>query len=308
MKKIFGITLMVASLMTTYGQQMPESNLYSLNKFSINPAYAGYNGCAEGYISNLSQWGGFEGAPRTSYFMVHSGIPSLNENMSVGGQVVMDRTDMIDRLSAVVSYGYKLDLGNEQILRFGLSGGMYQVNADPSQATVLDGNDDVVLSGASRGVTFSSEFGAFYSWNGIQFGVSVPEIFQRKVDFNIQGLSSEYYLRRNFQVFGSYKYEVSDIITVEPNFLYKTVGNGLSQIDFNVVGTYDNLVSLGLGYRTHSGLMTQLHANIKDMFYLGYAYAVPGNGIIQYSSGSHEIMLGIKLCKDTNTEKSSLVE
>ena len=98
----------------------------------------------------------------------------------------------------------------------------------------------------------------------------------------------------------------SNIYCFTPNFLYKTVGNGLNQFDINVIGTYNELISLGLGYRTHSGLMTQLHVKLKDMYSLGYAYAVPGAGITSYASGSHEIMIGIKLCKKTNEAPSSL--
>jgi type IX secretion system PorP/SprF family membrane protein len=308
MKKIIGILIMVSTVLYSFGQQMPESNLYSLNSFTLNPAYAGYNKCLEAHISNLSQWTGFDGAPGTSYLTVHSGLPNLNPNMGVGGQIVMDRTDMINRLSAVGSYSYKLNLGSDHFLRLGISAGMYQVNADATNATVFDNNDAVVINGINKGTTFSSEFGIHYNYKSIQFGVAVPEIFQRNINFNIAGLSSEYYLRRNLQVYGSYKYELSDVITLQPNFLYKTVGNGLNQFDINLIGTYNNLISLGLGYRTHSGLMTQLHIKLKDMYSLGYAYAVPGAGITSYASGSHEIMIGIKLCKKANEAPSSLKE
>lgn len=289
--------MVFSAVLSISAQQLPESNLYMLNRYAINPAYAGFEGKLEGYVSNLSQWSGFSGAPRTSYFMVHSDMPSVNKNMSVGGQIVMDRTSMINRLSAVVSYGYKLDLGNEHFLRFGLSGGMYQASANPTNATVLDNNDNIVLGGVNKGVTLSTEFGALYSFKGVQFGISVPEVFQRKVDFNIQGLSSDYYLKRNLQVYGSYLYEVSEFVKIEPSVFMKTIGNGIYQLDFNVLGTYKDLISLGLGYRTHSGILSQLHVKLKDMFYIGYAYSVPGRGLISYTSGSHEIMIGTRLSK-----------
>jgi type IX secretion system PorP/SprF family membrane protein len=304
MKKLQLTIAMLMLMLPFYAQQLPESNLHLLNRYSINPAYAGFNGCMEAYVSNLSQWGGFDGAPKTSYFSIHSALPELNENMSIGGQMVMDRTDMINRFSAVVSYGYKLDLGNEHFLRFGLAAGMYQVNADPTSATVLESGDAIVLAGVNKGITFSSEFGALYHWKNVQFGVSIPELFQRKIDFNIQGLGSEYYLNRSLQIFGSYKFEINDEFTVEPAFLFKTIGTGIGQLDFTALGTYKDMVSLGLGYRTNSGLLAQFHYKIKDMISLGYSYAVPGSGIIQYTSGSHEIMLGIKLCKE-KTQNSS---
>jgi outer membrane protein OmpA-like peptidoglycan-associated protein len=44
------------------------------------------------------------------------------------------------------------------------------------------------------------------------------------------------------------------------------------------------------------------------MLMIGYAYEFSGANISSYGNGSHEIMIGFKMCKEKNTEQSSLGE
>jgi len=274
-------------------QQLPESNLYQFNKYGINPAYTGFNQeCVEGYASHLNQWVGMDGAPTTNYFSIHSG---LGENMGLGGGMTLDKAAYVSRFSARLSYAYRVKLGDDHNLRFGLSGGLYQVKIDATTAQVDDLTDDVISSGAQSGMTFDSEFGIFYNYKGFQLGVSVPQIFETRAKLDFQDLDG-FTGKRHIVGYTGYKWEVNDTWAIEPSVLFKTSGAGLSQIDFNAMVTYNNLISLGGGYRTHIGPMARLGLNIKDMFTIGYAYEFAGANISAYASGSHEIMIGVKFC------------
>jgi len=69
MKKFVRNTLIVASSMLaiqTMAQQTPQSSVYNYNRFALNPAYAGAEGCTQIFFSHLNQWGKVEGAPVTS--------------------------------------------------------------------------------------------------------------------------------------------------------------------------------------------------------------------------------------------------
>jgi type IX secretion system PorP/SprF family membrane protein len=288
---IFTATLILG--FSAQAQQLPESNLYSFNKYGINPAYTGYDGCLEAYASHLSQWVGIEGSPTTNYFSIHSGI---GKNMGLGGGIILDNAAYVSRFSGRLSYAYRVKLGDDHNLRFGLSAGLYQLKIDATFATVDDVTDDVITGGVQRGMTFDSEFGLFYSLKNFQFGVSIPQIFETRTKLNFQdldGFSGE----RHIVAFTSYNWELNEKYKVEPSVLYKTAQNGLAQIDFNALFTYNNLISIGGGYRTHIGPLARLGINIKDVFVLGYAYEFAGANISAYSNGSHEIMLGMKLCK-----------
>jgi outer membrane protein OmpA-like peptidoglycan-associated protein len=53
----------------------------------------------------------------------------------------------------------------------------------------------------------------------------------------------------------------------------------------------------GLGYRTKVGLIGRVGINIQKLFFIGYAYEAPMSNIASYSAGSHEVILGLRLCK-----------
>jgi type IX secretion system PorP/SprF family membrane protein len=288
---IFTATLILG--FSVEAQQLPESNLYSFNKYGINPAYTGYDGCLEAYASHLSQWVGIDGAPTTNYFSIHSGI---GKNMGFGGGIILDNAAYVSRFSGRLSYAYRLKLGDDHNLRFGLSAGLYQLKIDATFATVDDLSDDVITGGVQRGMTFDSEFGLFYNLKNFQFGLSVPQIFETRTKLNFQDLDG-FTGERHIVAFTSYNLELNEKYRIEPSVLYKTAQNGLAQVDFNALFTYNNLISIGGGYRTHIGPLARLGINIKDVFVLGYAYEFSGSNISAYSNGSHEIMLGMKLCK-----------
>lgn len=274
-------------------QQLPESNLYNFNKYNINPAYTGYNGCLELYGSHLSQWVGIDGSPSTNFFSIHSGI---GKNMGIGGGVVLDKASFVSRFSAKVSYAYRIKLGDDHNLRFGLSAGLFQIKLDATNAVVDDVTDEVVSGGAQSGMNFDSEFGIFYNLKGLQLGVSIPQVMETQADLQFEGIDG-FTSRRHFVAYGGYDIELNDKWNIEPSVLYKTAQSGLNQFDFNGMVTFNDMISVGAGYRTHIGMIARLGISIKDMVYLGYAYEFSGANILSYSTGSHEIMLGLKLCK-----------
>jgi type IX secretion system PorP/SprF family membrane protein len=64
-----------------------------------------------------------------------------------------------------------------------------------------------------------------------------------------------------------------------------------TQFDINVRALWKNMVWAGVSYRIDDALGVMAGVNIKS-FRVGYSYDVTTSGINNYSSGSHEIMLG----------------
>jgi type IX secretion system PorP/SprF family membrane protein len=285
-------------------QQLPESNLYTFNKYNINPAYTGFNDCLEIYGSHLSQWVGIDGAPSTNYFSAHSGI---GKNMGLGGGIILDNAAFISRFSAKLSYAYRINFGEDHNLRFGLSAGLYQVKVDATSAIVDDVTDEVVSGGAQSGMSFNSDFGVFYSIKGFQFGISVPQVFETEAKLQFQNVDG-FTEKRHYVGYAGYDYVINEKWNAEPSVLYKTAQSGLNQLDLNGMVTYNKLISVGVGYRTHVGILARLGLSIKDKFVLGYAYEFAGANISSYGSGSHEIMLGVKFCKEVKNDNKSSFE
>jgi len=278
-------------------QQLPLSNLYNFNKYQLNPAYTGYNNCVEVNASRLNQWVGIEGAPITNYITAHS---AFGKNMALGGGVILDKASFINRLSVRLSYAYRLKLGVNQNLRFGISGGMYQVQIDAMSAIADDANDEVISNGAQSGLAFDSEFGVWYNFKKFQFSLSIPQIFETTAGLDFASLDG-FDAKRHLVIYSGYDFEINKNWNIEPSILYKNVKLDNAQLDANAMVSYKKFISLGLGYRTNVGLLAKMSLNIKNKYLLGYAYEFAGANISSFSSGSHEIMLGIKFCKKSNT-------
>ena len=275
-------------------QQMPQTNLYNENIFNINPAYAGYNPtCLEAYVGHITQWVGVDGAPSTNYLDIHKGF---GKHLGLGAGFISDNTTMINRFSGNVSASYRIGLGENQNVRIGVSLGVYRVGVNTEQAIVQDPSDDVI-QGSRSGMTFNNEVGIIYNYKKFLIGVSVPQAFETSASYETGATEGEFGIERHFTAFSKYEWSLSEKIDLEPSALMKKVG-AVNQFDLNLMGTYNKIISLGFGYRTDVGMLARLRLKFKEVFVLGYAYEFAGSNISSYSSGSHEIMLGLTFCKE----------
>jgi len=75
-------------------------------------------------------------------------------------------------------------------------------------------------------------------------------------------------------------------------------------LDFNIKVNFKEQMWGGLSYRTNDALVIIAGYNIKDKINIGYSYDVTLSELKQYSTGSHEILLGYKVF--TEARKSSV--
>jgi type IX secretion system PorP/SprF family membrane protein len=293
MRNIKYIFVLVGLFNLVYAQQMPTSNLYTADQFSVNPAFSGSTNCVGGYLGRLSQFSGIgeSQSPETSSLGVYS---PLFKTMGIGARLILDNTPMIDKTSASFSYIYGLTLKKEHQLRFALSLGFYQINLDFSDVIVEDYSDDIITSGVQNTMTVSNEFSLYYTYKRSYAGLSVPQIFET----NASTLDGSFGLKRHYVVTLGTDLSINKRWSIQPSALYRalTIENG--QLDLNGQVTYKRMVSAGLGYRTGGGFLTRLGVRIKNKYHVNYAYEFSGSSSISgISTGSHEILLGIRFCK-----------
>lgn len=284
---------------TVNAQQIPLSSLYTVNRFQINSAYAGFNECLEGFLSHRSQWAGIQGAPKTNYLSLHSGIA---KNMGLGLNLVMDKTDIISKLRGSLSYSYRIKLGEQHNLRFGLSAGIYQLGTSTSSAIVDDRTDEIIQSGNQSSTAFSNDFSLYYTYKKLQVGVSIPQIIEINAKYDLNNAEGGFGLKRHLVGYAEYDISLGNNLSLQPSLLYKTVNGIQGQLDVNAQVNYKQLFFIGAGYRTEAGLLARLGLNLKDKFTVAYAYDFAGGNINNYSGGAHEIVLGLKLCKKSKPE------
>jgi outer membrane protein OmpA-like peptidoglycan-associated protein len=182
--------------------------------------------------------------------------------------------------------------------------GYNQYRVNPSSAIAFDNQDPIINGGSQASGTLNSEFGLFYQWKNLEVSVAAKQILQTYTNFGYTSLDG-YGLRRHFNALASYLIKANETWAVKPSVFLKGINTGI-QTDINTDVLYKNFLQVGLGYRTQVGLIARAGINIQDLFFIGYAYETPMSNIASYSTGSHEVVLGLKFCR--NKKKSMLVD
>ena len=291
MKKIISLSICLLSLVS-YSQQTPQRNLYGYNKYAINPAYAGASGCTQINFSHLNQWVKVEGAPLTSMISANG---LIGKSLGVGGQVLVDQIGMIQQVSAMGSLSYGLTIGKTHNIRLGASIGYNQYRIDASDAIAFENGDPIIEGGEQAGGTVNSNIGILYQWKNLEIGIGSQQLIQSTSNMPFAGIDG-FGLRRHLNGLVAYNQKIGDNWMLTPSIYTKGTNNGY-QLDINADATYNKYISGGIGYRTSVGLIARAGIQVQDLFFIGYAYETPMSNIASYSSGSHEILLGIKFCK-----------
>lgn len=296
------VLVAVAFFSMAIAQQTRQTNLYNYNKFSMNPAYAGYTGCTEVNFSHLNQWVKVEGAPATSYLSANTRVW---KDLGVGANLLIDRLGMLQQVQASAAASYGFTIADEHHLRVGLAAGYFQMRVDPSDAIALQSGDVVIDGGTQSSNALNTEAGLLYAFKGLELSFASKQVVETRSNTSYPNLDG-YGLKRHFMGYAGYDILINRSFTLRPNVLYKGI-DAIQQFDFNADVNYNDFIYGGLGYRTGSGVVGRLGVNIKKFFFVGYAYAIPMQNIASYGAGSHEFALGLKFCKKEKEEIKELV-
>jgi type IX secretion system PorP/SprF family membrane protein len=291
MKKIISLSVCLLSLVS-FSQQTPQRNLYGYNKYAINPAYAGASGCTQINFSHLNQWVKVDGAPLTSMISANT---LIGKSLGLGGQVLVDQIGMIQQVSAMGSVSYGLSIGKSHNIRIGASIGYNQYRIDASDAIAFENGDPIIDGGEQAGGTINSNIGILYQWKNLEISLGSQQLIQSTSNMSFSGIDG-FGLKRHLNGLVAYNQKIGENWMLTPSIYTKGTNNGY-QLDLNADATYKKRIFGGLGYRTSVGLIARAGIQVQDLFFIGYAYETPMSNIASYSSGSHEIILGIKFCK-----------
>ena len=296
-KNIIALTAGLVLASSTFGQQTRLSNLYNYNKFGLNPAYAGASGCTEINFSHLNQWTKIDGAPTTSFFNVNT---RLGNTWGVGANVLLDRLGMLQQFSSSGTVAYGFTIAKQHEIRLGLSAGYFQMRVDPTNAIYFEAGDQIVEGGVQTANTVNTGAGILYRFQGLELSFATQQTLETRSDFNYLNLEG-YGLKRHYLGYASYDIPVNKEWVITPNLLYRGIGN-VQQFDINADFNYNDFVFGGLGYRTDVGIIGRVGFNVRQLFFIGYAYESPMQNMASFSSGSHEVVLGLKFCKSNEED------
>jgi type IX secretion system PorP/SprF family membrane protein len=301
MKKIIIAVFAFLTLSTaTQAQQLPLFSQYLLNGFLLNPAMAGSNHYSPIRATIRQQWVGLTGAPET-YAL--SGHTQLAGNMGVGGYIFSDKFGPVSRTGLQGSYAYHLNLGNDLKLGLGLSLSAFQYKLDESNLDIIDQSDYVINGAVETTFVPDANFGAYLYNDKFFVGFAAQQLFQFKI--KLENNNDENQMVRHYFLTGGYTFAAGEKLDLQPSLLLKGTEKSPFQLDFNLKAIYQKNYWFGLSYRTQDALIALLGIKINN-YYIGYGFDYTLSKIMDYSSGSHEIMIGINLGEGKDSGSSLL--
>ena len=303
MKKILTLLVCFLGSYTAFAQQDAQYTQYMFNPLSYNPAYAGSRGGLSLMGLYRYQWAGIEGAPRNINIGVHS---PLATNMAAGLYLENDVIGIHNSFNLYGSYAYHIPIANDSKLSLGLQAGIQNYTADWSKIDPNDIDDptDPSISdngqlGMQKKLSPNFGLGAYYYADKYFVGVSVPHLLKGTLD-NLQQLSQR---EQHYFVSGAYVFSLTEQLDLKPTVLLKAANHSPLEADINLSLLVNKAIWIGAGYQTTDGMAFNAAYQFKNGLRIGYAYDLTLSKLANYSSGSHEIMLGWDLKRTNNDSK-----
>jgi type IX secretion system PorP/SprF family membrane protein len=302
MKRILTI-IGFATIFTTVvnAQQLNSLALNSLNRYALNPAAAGTKAYTFVSTSYSKYWSGINGSPE---MQVLSGHSLISQKSAVGINLVNENTGLSGKTGAEFTYAYHLPISsNGTKLSFGLSGVVTQHKLFKDKFIIDDVDDDAIKNAQSSVVLPDANFGiSLYKENKFYIDIAVRQLLGRQVTF-INAENLENIQVRHFSFGAGYTFNVNDNIQIEPSVLAKATQKFEYQIDAGLKAVMKKTLAIGCFYRTgeNSAILPFIGFDSKNVMF-AYSYGIISGDIASHSTGSHEIMLVLKL----NSAKSNL--
>lgn len=282
-----------------FAQQDAQYSMYMFNGLAINPAYAGSRNALAITALYRHQWTGFEGAPSTGVLNAHA--PLMQGTMGIGGSIAYDRLGVTDIITATVNYAYIIRFNDKfnGRLALGINATINNFRARWTELSVQDGADPSFQANSPSVTNPNFGFGAYYYTDRWYLGASIPTLLNTSFNEGLQldGTNTEVArkYRHLFFTGGVVIGKEDATVKFKPSFLFKYVKNAPFIADINASILIKDALWLGVSYRTEKAIIGMIEFDLNDRFRIGYAYDYSLHEIMDYSSGTHEVMLGVEV-------------
>ncbi len=273
-------------------QQLPHYSQYMINDYVMNPAIGGKNNYFEGISANRYQWIGITDAPRT-YILSMNG-PMKYDHMGIGGQLFTDIVGPTRRTGFNLSYAYHAPLTEKIKLSFGLSAGLTQFMVDGQKINLHDAGDLIITNALQSVLTPDFSAGFYLYSERFWVGASIMQIQGNKLKFFDYMANTESMMTRHFYGMLGYRQPLGDDFVLEPSALLKFAQPVPFQFDLGLRAIYKEKFWLGGSYRNRDAIAIYTGYIFRENLMIGYSYDMTITDLGNYSSGTHELVFGVK--------------
>lgn len=303
MKKLIIITAITLIHVVAKAQQEPMVSQYMFNGLFLNPAYAGSHNYVSSSLLHRTQWVNFPGAPKTTLLAVDGLVPTKSQNMGAGLIVAHDRIGATEQTDIFANYSYHLKLGKGK-LAFGLKAGVSNYIFKSDNLVIWDEGDEV-FTGRRNAWLPKFGAGAYYFSDKWYAGISIPTLvaYDARHDFNFD-VNKGSFINRHYYLYGGYVFKLNENVKLKPSTLVKYHPAAPVEADLNLNLLYKDQFWIGASYRSMDAIVLMVEYQTNSRFRVGYAFDFTTSKIRNYSTGTHEIMIGYDFGKNVVKEKT----
>ncbi len=280
------------------GQQMALQSQYMVNKFTINPAFAGTQKGIPIHLGVRRQWSAIKEAPVTQYLSANL---ALGGGLGAGATLYNEVSGPTRRTGLGLSAAYQFSLAksgdNDHQLSLGLSGILSQHVLDKKKLETYLPDDPTIIAAYDNQLLPDVNFGAYYHNSDKYFlALSVMNLIQTKTDINNITNKVKNNFVRNYYLMAAYNVEVNKDFIVQPNVMVQAIEALPMQVDINTRLLLQGKYWVGLSYRLQDAIVGMFGMKFNSLEF-SYSYDMTMSNIKTYSNGSHEIHLIYRLEK-----------
>ena len=307
MQKIILILLCFCSIYTLKAQELnsPQLSQYLAdNPFVLSPVYAGIGDHVKIRLNGLAQWVGIKDAPQTQSLAADM---RLGEQSGLGLFLYNDKNGFTRQQGARISFAHHLtiDRYDDEFLSFGLSYNFNQFRIDVEEFNLIDFPEANQLNNRQT-TNHNFDVGAMYRYGKFYFSANASNLLPKDPQ-DLTFIADEPNELRNYYAYTGYRYRKNknSNLEIEPSLLFKLFeSDGRSETDLNLkfrFYDFEDYYYTGVNYRFLNDqigdpLYIAPFAGLKkNNFYFGYSYQIILNEILNYSTGTHVLTVGVDL-------------
>ncbi|WP_114778573.1 PorP/SprF family type IX secretion system membrane protein [Botryobacter ruber] len=314
-------------------QQKPHYGQYMLNSYLFNPSLTGIENYTDARMSYRNQWTSMEGAPVSMYLSAHGplnkrdrsssilSLPAQGQNQIInkirykkendfaqlsshhglGGTIFMDKIGMEKRFGMTASYAYHLPVQRNMKLSSGISAGFTRYSMDMDKLDFGPHADPVIGQYQKALLLPELSLGTTLYGKNFYIGAAVTQLLQDHINkYSLSGNKQKRFVN-HYYLTGGIERRLTPEIAVTPSVLVKKTDASPVFIDLNLRVSYLRQAWCGVSYRHQNAVAALVGYNFNTFMTVGYAYEAVSSNISQYSSGTHELMLGFVLSNSYRT-------
>lgn len=264
------------------------------SRINKNPAATGNSDNIDLFMLSRFQWLGQDG-PWSSIINAHSyfdpirsglGLALSYDELGIGSAAI----------NAKIAYAYHINLKDDLLLSFGLSGGIMQKSFDPTNHILTHPNDPNFPTEKFSEIKPDFDFGFELSMPKLLFGASITHLGRDRSKLTTYTVAQQHYVyaRGNFMISPSFD--------IAPSVVYTNAGK-VNMLTLGGMLFYKKMLWLGLDYRPPSpsdifkkggydySMFVAMLGVEWDFFRVGYSYDLSLGKLNNLSYSTHEIML-----------------